>query len=79
MPSEIVVLHVQSKQYTSKAAMHGLHDVWQNFVIFFRAFQQAAQSASHFLRRPSVSASAKCTAADPADAGNPLADVLFSC
>ena len=59
--------------------MQRLHDVWQNFVIFFMAFWRAAQSASHFLRSRSFSASAKFTAAGPADAGNPLADVPFSC
>jgi hypothetical protein len=79
MQREIVVLRVQSKRMTSKAAMQWLHDVWQNFVIFFRVFRQAAQSTSYFLRRPSLSASAKCTVASPPDAGNPLADVLFSC
>jgi hypothetical protein len=35
---QIVVLHVQSKRCASKAAMQALHDGWQNFVIFIRAF-----------------------------------------
>lgn len=39
MPCQIVVLHVQSKQCKSKAAMQALHDVWQNFVIFISAFR----------------------------------------
>jgi hypothetical protein len=35
MPCQIDVLHVQSNHRTSKAAMQRLHDVWQDFVIFF--------------------------------------------
>lgn len=60
-------------------AMQRLHDVWQNFVIFFRAFWQAAQAASYFLRSRSLSASAKFTVLNPGTAGKPLADVPFSC
>jgi hypothetical protein len=38
MHREIIVLQAQSKPMHSKAAMQPLHDVWQNFVIFFSAF-----------------------------------------
>jgi len=41
MPSEIILLHVQSKLSMSKAAMQGLHGVWQNYVKFFRLFRRA--------------------------------------
>lgn len=79
MTSQIVVLHVQSKRSTSKAAMHWLHDVWQNFVIFFIAFQCGRWKVSVSLRNWSLSASAKCSAQTPGTAGKPLADVPFSC
>jgi hypothetical protein len=59
MHCQIGVLHVQSNRRTSKAAMQRLHDVWQNFVIFFRRFWQAAQVASLFCRARSYFASAK--------------------
>ncbi|MFN5998024.1 MAG: hypothetical protein ACK47C_15985 [Paracoccaceae bacterium] len=59
MPCQIVVLHVQSKQRKSKAAMQALHDVWQNFVIFFSAFPAWQRRATDFCDRTSFSASAK--------------------
>jgi hypothetical protein len=79
MSSEIDVLRAQSKLRTSNAAMQALHDVCQNFVIFFIAFQRGFWKVSQYLRKLSLSASAKCSAAYSGHAGKPLADVPFSC
>ncbi|WP_128515036.1 hypothetical protein [Tabrizicola thermarum] len=76
---EIVVLHVQSKPTTNKAAMQPLHGARQNFVIFFITFQRGFWKVSQYLRRRSLSASAKFSGQRPGSAGNPLADVPFSC
>jgi hypothetical protein len=59
MHCQIVVLHVQSNHRTSKAAMQRLHDVWQNFVIFFRHFRRSDRRASVFWRKASDFASAE--------------------
>jgi hypothetical protein len=57
---QIVVLHVQSKQRKSKAAMQALHDVWQNFVIFISWFRRALRNLSVLCRSASDSASVEC-------------------
>jgi hypothetical protein len=59
--------------------MQPLHDVCQNFVIFFMIFQCGLWKVSQYLRKLSLSASANSTAPAPGDAGKPLADVPFSC
>lgn len=43
--------------------MQALHDVWQNFVIFFMAFRRADRRVSPFSRLRSYFASAKCMGA----------------
>ncbi len=79
MPCQIVVLHVQSKQRRSKAAMQALHDVWQNFVIFFRSFWREDPKPAVFFHGASDFASAECQPGCDPVAGKPLADVRFSC
>jgi hypothetical protein len=56
---QIVVPQTQSKRPPSKAAMHGLHDVWQNLGMFFSSFQADHGFSSVSSRNVSVSASAK--------------------
>lgn len=79
MPSEIILLHVQSKLSMSKAAMQGLHGVWQNYVKFFRLFRRVVTAVSYFCRKASDCASAKCCGPVRGRAGKALADVRFSC
>ena len=59
MPSQIILLQVQSKVRKSNAAMQALHDVWQNFVKLYSIFRRAIQAASLFWRGWSYFASAK--------------------
>ena len=79
MPCQIVVLHVQSKHRKSKAAMQALHDVWQNFVIFFSSFWRADPKLPVFFHGASDFASAESQAGRDPVSGKPLADVRFSC
>jgi len=79
MQCQIVLLHVQSNRRTSNPAMQALHDVCQNFVIYFRRFRLAARTMSYFCPAASDFASAKLQALATGGAGKPLADVPFSC
>jgi hypothetical protein len=56
---QIVLLHAQSKLWTSKAAMQMLHDVCQIYVMFFRLFRSVPLKLSLFCRKASDCASAK--------------------
>jgi hypothetical protein len=51
MPSQIILLHVQSKVRNSIAAMQALHGVWQNFVKFYSLFRRAVRGRVAFLAR----------------------------
>jgi hypothetical protein len=79
MPSQIVVLQMQSKLWISKAAMQGLHDVWQNFVMFVSILCSSGWAESLFGGAPSFSASAKGRAGRWPGYRKALADVPFSC
>jgi hypothetical protein len=59
--------------------MQLLHDVWQNFVIFFSLFWKETKTASLFCPTPSYFASAELIYGAEPCSGNPLADVPFSC
>lgn len=48
MPSQIILLQMQSKVRKSIAAMQALHDVWQNFVKLYRSFWRVFRTASLF-------------------------------
>jgi nitrate reductase gamma subunit len=59
MPSQIILLHVQSKVRNGIAAMQALHDAWQTFVMFYSLFRRAVRAVSLFWRARSYFASAE--------------------
>jgi hypothetical protein len=79
MQCQIVVLQMQSKRSQSKAAMQRLHDVCQNFVIYFRCFWRCSGRVSLFWPIWSYFASAEYAAKNNQRPGKPLANVPFSC